>query len=192
MLVPSPMHSMSQRGPEQQGGQPRRAKRALGYGILTAFAAGLVMAWLAFFHGDTLSLLFAKDAAVAAASHSYLKAYAIDCMLTPFLFCFMGYYNGCEKTLFVMIRIVTPSACASPSPILSRSAESRRRPCSRLGWAPPPPARCRLSCVWRCSSTWSAASAGRPCAGRLLGHKPGQKFPGSGLAGGREEGVGGA
>lgn len=41
------------------------------------------MAWLAFFHGDTLSLLFAKDAAVAAASHSYLKAYAIDCMLTP-------------------------------------------------------------------------------------------------------------
>ena len=34
----------------------------------------------------------AMDAAVAAASHSYLKAYAIDCMLTPFLFCFMGYY----------------------------------------------------------------------------------------------------
>ena len=82
----------------------RRAKRALGYGILTAFAAGLVMVWLAFFHGDALSLLFAKDAAVAAASHSYLKAYAIDCMLTPFLFCFMGYYNGCEKTLFVMLQ----------------------------------------------------------------------------------------
>ncbi len=62
------------------------------------------MVWLAFFHGDALSLLFAKDAAVAAASHSYLKAYAIDCMLTPFLFCFMGYYNGCEKTLFVMLQ----------------------------------------------------------------------------------------
>ena len=25
-------------------------------------------------------------------------------MLTPFLFCFTGYYNGCEKTLFVMIQ----------------------------------------------------------------------------------------
>ena len=62
------------------------------------------MVWLALFHGDALSLLFAKDAAVAAASHSYLKAYAIDCMLTPFLFCFMGYYNGCEKTLFVMLQ----------------------------------------------------------------------------------------
>ena len=106
MLVSSAyMHSMSAFVAQNMGaGQPRRAKRALGYGILTAFAAGLVMAWLAVFHGDTLSLLFAKDAAVAAASHSYLKAYAIDCMLTPFLFCFMGYYNGCEKTLFVMIQ----------------------------------------------------------------------------------------
>lgn len=106
MLVPSAyMHSMSAFVAQNMGGgQPRRAKRALGYGILTAFAAGLVMVWLAFFHGDALSLLFAKDAAVAAASHSYLKAYAIDCMLTPFLFCFMGYYNGCEKTLFVMLQ----------------------------------------------------------------------------------------
>ena len=113
MLVPSAyMHSMSAFVAQNMGaGQPRRAKRALGYGILTAFAAGLVMAWLAFFHGDTLSLLFAKDAAVAAASHSYLKAYAIDCMLTPFLFCFMGYYNGCEKTLFVMIQGVAEKVC---------------------------------------------------------------------------------
>lgn len=38
------------------------------------------------------------------AAHSYLKAYAIDCLLTPFLFCFVGYYNGCEKTLFVMLQ----------------------------------------------------------------------------------------
>ena len=106
MLVPSAyMHSMSAFVAQNMGaGQPRRAKRALGYGILTAFAARLVMAWLAIFHGDTLSLQLATHAAVAAASHSYLKAYAIDCMLTPFLFCFMGYYNGCEKTLFVMIQ----------------------------------------------------------------------------------------
>ena len=48
--------------------------------------------------------LFVDDAAVIAAAWEYLKAYAIDCMLTPFLFCFMGYYNGCEKTLFVMIQ----------------------------------------------------------------------------------------
>ena len=57
-----------------------------------------------FFHGDLLSAIFSKDAQVIAASHDYLKAYAVDCLLTPFLFCFMGYYNGCEKTLFVMLQ----------------------------------------------------------------------------------------
>ena len=32
----------------------------------------------------------------------YLKAYAIDCLLTCFLFCFIGYFNGLQKTTFVM------------------------------------------------------------------------------------------
>lgn len=34
----------------------------------------------------------------------YLKAYAIDCLNTCFLFCFIGYFNGIEKTKFVMIQ----------------------------------------------------------------------------------------
>ena len=32
----------------------------------------------------------------------YLKAYAIDCLLTSFLFCFVGYFSGLGKTVFVM------------------------------------------------------------------------------------------
>ncbi|MBQ2665129.1 MAG: MATE family efflux transporter, partial [Clostridia bacterium] len=32
----------------------------------------------------------------------YLKAYAIDCLLTCFLFCFIGFFNGMELTGFVM------------------------------------------------------------------------------------------
>ena len=79
-------------------GNPLRAKKALGYGVLTAFAVGVVMGILTFFHGDVMASIFSKDPAVIADAHSYLKAYAIDCMLTPFLFCFTGYYNGCEKT----------------------------------------------------------------------------------------------
>lgn len=62
------------------------------------------MGFLAYIHGDILSSLFSKDLDVIVASHSYLKAYGIDCFLTPFLFCFIGYFNGCEKTLFVMIQ----------------------------------------------------------------------------------------
>ena len=46
-----------------------------------------------------------------AASHSYLKAYAIDCLLTPFLFCFTGYFNGCEKTFFVMLQGIIGAFC---------------------------------------------------------------------------------
>ena len=65
------------------------------------------MSYITFFHGDLLSWIFSKDVGIIAASQSYLKAYAIDCLLTPFLFCFMGYYNGCEKTLFVMLQGLT-------------------------------------------------------------------------------------
>ena len=106
MLVPSAyMQSMSAFVAQNMGaGNPLRAKKALGYGIITAFAAGLIMGTIAFFYGDMLSSIFSEDPAVISASHNYLKAYAIDCLLTPFLFCFMGYYNGCERTLFVMIQ----------------------------------------------------------------------------------------
>ena len=62
------------------------------------------MCVLTFFHGDLMAALFSSDAAVIAAAHSYLKAYAIDCLLTSFLFCFIGYFNGREKTLFVMLQ----------------------------------------------------------------------------------------
>lgn len=106
MLVPSAyMQSMAAFTAQNRGAQkPERAKKALGYGILTSIAVGLVIGYFTFFHGDLLSRIFSKDTAVIAASHSYLKAYAIDCLLTPFLFCFTGYFNGCGKTLFVMIQ----------------------------------------------------------------------------------------
>ena len=65
--------------------------------MITAFLAGIVMGYVSFFHGDFLSGIFAKDSQVISASHSYLKAYAIDCMLTPFLFCFIGYLTVVKK-----------------------------------------------------------------------------------------------
>ncbi len=48
--------------------------------------------------------VFSKDGEVVAAAHSYLKAYAIDTLFVSFLFCFIGYFNGCGKTSFVMIQ----------------------------------------------------------------------------------------
>ena len=81
-----------------------RSKKALFYGIKTAFIAGIIMGSLSFFWGNHLSAFFSNEANVIIASHSYLKAYAIDCLLTAILFCFIGYFNGCSRTVFVMLQ----------------------------------------------------------------------------------------
>jgi Na+-driven multidrug efflux pump len=59
---------------------------------------------LAFFRGDLLTGIFAKDTDVVLAGAEYLKSYAIDCLLTCFLFCFIGFYNGIGETTFVMMQ----------------------------------------------------------------------------------------
>ncbi len=106
MLVPSAyMQAMSAFVAQNMGaGKPERARKALLCGIASSLAVGAVMAFFTFFHGDLLSGLFAKDAAVIAASAEYLKAYAIDTLLTAFLFCYIGYFNGTGATIFVMLQ----------------------------------------------------------------------------------------
>ena len=69
------------------------------------------MGTVAFFAGNLLSAIFSSEAEVIAYAHDYLKAYAIDCLLTAVLFCFVGYFNGCGKTVFVMIQGVVGAFC---------------------------------------------------------------------------------
>ena len=38
------------------------------------------------------------------AGFEYLKSYAIDTLFVAFLFCFIGYFNGCGKTSLVMVQ----------------------------------------------------------------------------------------
>lgn len=106
MLVASAyMQSISAFVAQNNGaGLFERSKKALFYGIKTAFIAGIIMGSLSFFWGNHLSAFFSNEANVIIASHSYLKAYAIDCLLTAILFCFIGYFNGCSRTVFVMLQ----------------------------------------------------------------------------------------
>ncbi len=106
MLVPSAFNqSMATFVSHNMGAQkPGRAKRALAYGIGLSFVVGALMAYVSFFHGDLLAGIFARDPEVIAAAAEYLKAYAIDCLLVSFLFCMIGYFNGCGKTMFVMVQ----------------------------------------------------------------------------------------
>lgn len=106
MLVPSAFsQSLSAFVAQNLGaGKPERAAKGLWYCIGTSLALGLGIAYISFFHGNLLTGIFTNDAAVALAGWEYLKAYAIDCMLTPVFFCFIGYYNGINKTTFVMLQ----------------------------------------------------------------------------------------
>ena len=106
MLVPSAfMQSMSSFVAQNIGAaKPDRARKALKYGIMVSFAFGASMFFLTFFHGDLLAEIFSKNTETIANAFEYLKAYAIDCLLTCFLFCFIGYYNGVGNTKFVMLQ----------------------------------------------------------------------------------------
>ena len=81
-----------------------RAKKSLVYAIAASAIPAVVMFVVSFWKGDLLSGIFANDPDVIFASADYLKAYAIDCLLTCFLFCFIGFFNGLGMTRFVMIQ----------------------------------------------------------------------------------------
>lgn len=138
MLVPSAfMQSLSAFVAQNIGaGQNARAKRAMVYGMASSLCFGVVLAYLSFFHGDILSSLFARDSQVISASADYLRAYAIDTLLTSIMFCFAGYFNGCGKTTFVMVQGIVGAFCVRvPVSLLM----SRLEPVSlfRVGLATP-------------------------------------------------------
>ena len=138
MLVPSSFgQSLSAFVAQNIGaGRKDRAKQAMLYGMGSSLCCGIVLAWLSFFHGDLLSGLFARDAAVIGAAADYLRAYAIDTLLTSILFCFIGYFNGRGNTSFVMAQgIVGAFLVRIPVSLLM----SRMEPVSlfRVGLATP-------------------------------------------------------
>lgn len=106
MLVPSSFaQSVSVFVAQNYGAEKYdRAKKILFYGISSSLCFAIIMAYFCFYHGNLLSGLFSNDIAVINASWDYMKAYAIDCLLTSFMFSLTGYFNGCGKTTFVMIQ----------------------------------------------------------------------------------------
>ena len=109
MLIPSAfMQAMSAYVAQNHGaGKDDRALQGLKLAIALSTAFGIVMFYTSFFHGDLLCSIFANDPRVVADGTEYLRAYGIDCLLTCFLFCFIGYYNGMGRTGFVMVQGVT-------------------------------------------------------------------------------------
>ena len=106
MLIPAAfMQAMAAFVAQNIGaGKYPRARQALLYAIGVSFILAFVMFAVTFWRGDLLAGIFSNDALVISAAAEYLKAYAIDCLLTCFLFCFIGFFNGLGMTRFVMIQ----------------------------------------------------------------------------------------
>jgi Na+-driven multidrug efflux pump len=83
-------------------GKEDRAKAAMKCGMVIGCSIGVVIAYLAFFHGDLLASVFTGDKAVVAKAYEYLRGFAPEAIVTSILFSFMGYFNGHSLSGFVM------------------------------------------------------------------------------------------
>ena len=113
MLVPSSvMQSVSAFVAQNIGaGEKVRAKRGFYVAMITGCSVGIVIFLVGFFGGAQISSLFANDAEVIAQSADYLKGFSADCILTCILFSSIGYFNGCGKSIPVMVQGMTSAFC---------------------------------------------------------------------------------
>lgn len=113
MLVPSAFSQSVSAFVAQNVGAKRmdRANTALKYALVVSVCVGLVIAYVAYFHGDILCEIFSNNPEIIAAAWEYLKAYGIDTVICAFMFCFIGYFNGRGKTVFTMAQSVISSFC---------------------------------------------------------------------------------
>ena len=89
--------------------QEDRAIKGLRAGMIISFAFGVVMAAISVFAGDILARIFEDDPIVIASAQSYMRGTAAEYMVVPFVFCFLGYFNGIGKTTFVMLEGIIAS-----------------------------------------------------------------------------------
>lgn len=104
MLVPSSlMQSMASFVSQNIGaGKKKRAKQSMFTGIGMGLAVGCVVFVLVLFKGDVLCSAFSTDAAVIRNGFAYLKGFAPETLVTAILFSMVGYFNGNNKTVWVM------------------------------------------------------------------------------------------
>lgn len=106
MLIPSAlMQSMAAFVSQNIGaGNKKRAKKAMLTGIGIGLSFGCVVFALVWFRGDALSSVFTTDAAVIANAFAYLRGFAPETVATAVLFSMIGYFNGNDKTVWVMVQ----------------------------------------------------------------------------------------
>lgn len=106
MLIPSAlMQSMASFVSQNVGaGNPKRAKQSMLTGIGVGVGFGCVVFALVMLKGDVLAGFFSTDAGVIQKGFDYLKGFAPETIVTAILFSMIGYFNGNQKTFWVMVQ----------------------------------------------------------------------------------------
>lgn len=106
MLIPSAlMQSMASFVAQNVGAsKPKRAKQTMFTGMGIGLVFGCAVFALVMLKGDVLAGIFSTDAEVVQKGFEYLKGFAPETILTAILFSMLGYFNGNNKTVFVMIQ----------------------------------------------------------------------------------------
>ncbi len=106
MLIPSAlMQSMASIVSQNMGaGKEERARKSMFTGIAVGVVIGVLVFVLVLFRGDLLTSLFTSDEEVIARGFDYLKGFAPETIVTAVLFSMIGYFNGSNRTMWVMIQ----------------------------------------------------------------------------------------
>ena len=106
MLIPSSlMQSMASFVSQNVGaGNEKRAKKAMFTGMGVGIVIGCIVFAFVMFKGDLLTGIFTTDAAVVQNGYDYLKGFALETIVTAVLFSMVGYFNGPDTTVWVMVQ----------------------------------------------------------------------------------------
>lgn len=106
MLIPSALMQSTASFISQNvgAGNEKRAKKTMFTGIGVGLTIGCIVFIFIMFKGDILTGIFTTDEAVIQKGYDYLRGFALETMVTAILFSMIGYFNGHDKTVWVMIQ----------------------------------------------------------------------------------------
>ena len=106
MLIPSAlMQSMASFVAQNVGAnKPKRARQSMLTGIAIGLVFGCAVFALVMLKGDALAGIFSPDAEVVQKGFEYLKGFAPETIVTAILFSMIGYFNGNDQTVWVLIQ----------------------------------------------------------------------------------------
>ena len=83
-------------------GKEKRAKQSMFTGIGVGLVVGCLVFVLILLKGDVLAGIFSTDESVIRNGFAYLKGFAPETIVTAIMFSMVGYFNGNNKTVWVM------------------------------------------------------------------------------------------